>query len=184
MGRQGNSSRPMMTKSPPWGFLQLENLNLKKCCFPSAHSLQLCLHSPNCSRPYLMVLSDGFCCVSLAFSFSPGRLQDRSAEQQFRHIPVAAALMGLLATWGSASRASDLSTQCSPGVLGAAAEQHALIKPCYLSRVCEGNAAAAALDCRRIDACSQYPILYGTWAGLALHGSISLHGTGTVMTLP
>ena len=71
------------------------------------------------------------------------------------------------------------------GFLGAAAEQHALIKPRQLSRVCKGNAAAAtAVDCGRTDAWSKYLVLDGTWAGFALHGSASLRGPGTVMILP
>lgn len=66
-----------------------------------------------------MVLGVGFCHVTLApnFSFSLRRLEDESAEQQFRRITMAAALMGLLAAWESASRASDLNTASSTLVL-------------------------------------------------------------------
>lgn len=65
-----------------------------------------------------MVLGDSFCHVALApnFSFSLGRLEGESAEEQFRRIPMAA-LMGLLATWESASRVFDLNTASSTLVL-------------------------------------------------------------------
>lgn len=71
------------------------------------------------------------------------------------------------------------------GFLGAAVEQHTLIKPRQLSRVCKGNVAAAtALDCRRTDAWSNYPVLDGTWTGFVLRGCTSLRGPGVVMILP
>lgn len=65
-----------------------------------------------------MVLGDSFCCAALApnFSFSLGRPEDRSAEQQFRRMMMAAASTGLLAMWESASRVSDLNTVSSNSV--------------------------------------------------------------------
>lgn len=124
MGRQGQAHlqagklsqtregiEPLAGLSPA----EVESLDLKSCCF-SSRSLQLCLDSPNCSvLLYLMVLRDSFCCVTLApnFSFSLRRLDDRSAEQQFGLVTMAAALIGLLATWESAGRVSDLNTASS-----------------------------------------------------------------------
>lgn len=60
-----------------------------------------------------MVLVMASCPVTLAPNFSLGRLEDESAEQQFRCVTMAAALIGFLATWESASRLSDLNTASS-----------------------------------------------------------------------
>lgn len=76
--RQGSCPGHMKAESPQWGSLaEVESLNLESHCFSLAHSLQLCLDSPNCLELlYLMALGDGFCHVTLApnFSFSLGRL--------------------------------------------------------------------------------------------------------------
>lgn len=62
-----------------------------------------------------MVLVMVSCSVTLAshFVFSLGRLEDESAEQQFRCITMAVALMGLFATWESTNRVSDLNIASS-----------------------------------------------------------------------
>lgn len=65
----------------------VESLGLKRCCFSSALSLQLCLDLPGCPELlYLAVLGGVLCCVPLApnFSFNCVRLENTSFEKQFR----------------------------------------------------------------------------------------------------
>lgn len=91
----------------------VQSLDLKSCCFTSARSPQLGVDSPNCPELlYLMLLGDGLCRVTLVpnSNFYLQRLEDESAEQQFRHIAMAVALMAM---WENISRVSNLSTTSS-----------------------------------------------------------------------
>lgn len=117
----------------------------------------------------------------LNFSFCLRRLENESAEQQFRHVAMAVALMGLLATWeNTSSLQSEGNVQhlgALLGFLGAITEQCASIMSAQQWSK-ENGGAAAALDCGRTDARSKYPVLGGIWAGF------TLSGLGMVTILP